>query len=339
MIIVHNYFAIKNIYIEVTDKCNMLCEYCYNQHRRKSIDIEVSYIQDLIFSLHNLAGNSVGIILSGGEFFLHKKWRSILDICDKYDLYIVTNGTLISSRIVHILKNKRVKLVFSLDSLNQGYSLRSNVDIVKRNIEIASKHVATELKVCIHRLNANRYELERMCQYANELDVDLSFDYIHGTMNGTNYELSGLEKQNVKRVIKHLVQKYPNVYADGIDAEIVCPLLNNARELSPKVTPNGDVFICQFAESQEMCIGNIYNSSFIDLVDVCNVAKSLKKIEDVMCLARQRNCTQCLVKNTCGGGCPAIYLVSKDSYLEMCEVIKEELNVKKLSMLSKFNKA
>ena len=69
-----------SVFIEITDKCNKNCSYCYN--RINQSDSQKNFIkEDLIYNLINnlnLYGNKE-IILSGGEPKIHPKFCNILD--------------------------------------------------------------------------------------------------------------------------------------------------------------------------------------------------------------------------------------------------------------------
>lgn len=104
--------------IEITNKCNLKCGYCFNESEPHS-DVFLSLVQ--IEALLKQA-DEMGVIaidFSGGEFFFHSNWRELLRLADElqFQISIHTNGTPLTDRNVEYLKNFRMGLIqISIDS-------------------------------------------------------------------------------------------------------------------------------------------------------------------------------------------------------------------------------
>ncbi len=108
-----------HVTLELTNKCNFKCRYCYNN----SSPANREEITSPIKLLEELKENGVwSIELSGGEPFLHSSINDILEFAlENFGMIgILTNGTLINEEVCRKVKKFSDKVVFQvcLDSSN-----------------------------------------------------------------------------------------------------------------------------------------------------------------------------------------------------------------------------
>ena len=88
----------KKIYIEITNICNLKCEFCPETKRTKQY-MEVEEFEKIIKKIYKYT--KLVCLHVKGEPLLHRKLEQILEILEKYNLKvnITTNGTLIKNNI------------------------------------------------------------------------------------------------------------------------------------------------------------------------------------------------------------------------------------------------
>lgn len=122
--------------MDITNFCNGECIYCFtnsikNDNFLSNNELKEDEVCNLIDEMHNLGIKSISI--AGGEPFL----KDIVKIgnynADKVNLSITSNGTILDNRIIEFLKNNKVKLTISLDTLDETISskVRKNIDLRK----------------------------------------------------------------------------------------------------------------------------------------------------------------------------------------------------------------
>ena len=98
--------------IEVTEKCNLRCKHCYLEAScEKSSMITLEQFQGLvdIFKKNHV----LNLELTGGEIFVHPQAYEILKLALKQfaTVAILTNGTVLSEKVLELLKTYKDKIV------------------------------------------------------------------------------------------------------------------------------------------------------------------------------------------------------------------------------------
>jgi len=135
----------KKIYVEITNVCNLNCEFCPVTDRKKEF-ISIENFEQIIQRIHKYT-NLVCLHVKG-EPLLHKELEDILEVLEKYNLKanITTNGTLIKEKL-NIIKNSNAvrQINFSIHSIMKNRNLDKeylndileSVEELKENIIIS----------------------------------------------------------------------------------------------------------------------------------------------------------------------------------------------------------
>jgi radical SAM protein with 4Fe4S-binding SPASM domain len=118
-----NVFYPQSLHVELTEKCNQDCYYCYNNSGANLKKTEIS--EEMLFpAISELSEKGLEVVeLTGGEPLLHPNFFNILEFCCKNIklVSVLTNGTLVDKNFVSRLKKIQNKPVFSisLDSYSE----------------------------------------------------------------------------------------------------------------------------------------------------------------------------------------------------------------------------
>lgn len=122
--------SVKNICLEITDKCNLRCDYCINSYRYKSksryvtnnMDLGIVYKSVDFLKKHSYKVDKVYISFYGGEPLLqYSKIKSCVDYAKdvlkekEHYFNITTNATLITSEKAEFFNKNNFSVLVSLD--------------------------------------------------------------------------------------------------------------------------------------------------------------------------------------------------------------------------------
>lgn len=163
----------KKIYIEITNICNLSCDFCPKTSRPAQF-MSRELFEEILRKIHGYAKFLYFHVM--GEPLLHPEIGSFLELCHKHGfrVNITTNGMLIDKAADSIITKPALRQVnFSLHSFeaNRGeYSMDSYLDKIFAFIDRSKKE--GELSICLRLWNLsedgqngrNRYILQRIEQ-------------------------------------------------------------------------------------------------------------------------------------------------------------------------------
>ena len=160
---------------ELSNYCNLSCEMCYLSVRnnipdKKRIDLDIIRKVMEESKHHNLPAVKIG---SNAEAFMHPQIVEIIDLILSYDImdvFLITNGTLLSEKIAKIIVEKELaRLSISLDAATEetfkkirGASLAEVEANIHRVIELKKKHNSPlpYIRVTFAKQESNIHEME-----------------------------------------------------------------------------------------------------------------------------------------------------------------------------------
>ena len=286
--------------IEITNRCNLNCEYCYN--RSKSIvDMPIKDVIELIQFANKSKVSK--IVISGGEASLHPEFN----ILENYlltssldsEIVIQSNG-IISKRKIENLKGFNI---VHLSFEPEGIGVRKIY--VKEIISTAQKLIDNGIYAyffaTIHSKNVDK--IDWMIEIAKNSGVEIGFNLCISKKDNKELSLS-------REVAERITRKLYGYSLDGKILRFTSPLVAVLRSQKTNfyegikggctagiaacvILPNGDVVPCPFLRVKT---GNIYEE---DLIDVWLHSK-------VFSLLRQRTlfddpCGSCEYLSYCAG--------------------------------------
>lgn len=154
---------LKNLMINITERCNLTCKHCYITEKNKS-DMPLEDIMSLTQEFHELQG--IRLILTGGEPFLYSKFRELLIKLKEIPLQkvILTNGVLISDmdeEILNLLKDNFFEIFVSLDGMEESHNDFRNAkcfnDTIEGIITLLNKEITVSINTMVHKQNLDEF--------------------------------------------------------------------------------------------------------------------------------------------------------------------------------------
>ena len=167
--------------VHITGKCNLRCKHCYIDDHATEMSFEdfrliLKQYDELIKHLRKNSKERIiaNLHITGGEPFLHSALWKILWylLCQrgKYELAFMTNGTLLSPRLIGVLKLLRIKpLQVSLDGMQQTHdALRSqgNFERVLKGLDLLHKcRFPSRVSFTAHKGNFREFpQVAQLCR-------------------------------------------------------------------------------------------------------------------------------------------------------------------------------
>lgn len=238
----------KKIYIEITNKCNLDCDFCIKNNREKKFMSLEEY--QLVLSNIKPFTNYVYLHLMG-EPLLHPYINEIIDLTNqnKINVNITTNGYLIK----RITGNKNIRQInISLHSFNEKYKL--SLDEYLNNIYLSIENMPET--IVNFRLWAGTKNYDNII---NSLESRYNKKIIPNNLG--NFKLD----KNVFVSIKHEFE-WPKIKEGG--REILQPTSGTCLALKDHIgiLSNLDVVACCLDSNGDINFGNLKHISLSEII-------------------------------------------------------------------------
>lgn len=314
---------IKSVYVEILNKCNMHCCYCYNDSSKDNLpQINQEQFLDIVELMKKYECKNIWI--SGGEPFLHPDIRNFMKICKDHclNLGIATNGSYVTDFISDICQFNPF-LQISLDStdkyLNNKYRGEKAFENAVQAIEVlnnSSYSGVISIKSTLYSENSNIESISAMikfCELNNISDVFFSPCLLQGRAENKKFLIndhilygSPVESSCVRIHYMH------SIYS----CELLGDVVNTPLNL--RITPTGDVFPCHHLPYAVFnCFEAVDDSAINQLL--INIKHNIQEL-----LSRNTNCVSCICKNECNGGCPARRIYEEEYNDMICDEIRRD---------------
>lgn len=237
----------KQVYIEITNKCNLNCPFCPNhmlEKKEMSLD-EIDYVLRDV----SLYTDTVCLHIQG-EPLLHSHFLDVVGLCNKYGLLInlTTNGVLVN-KLIEVLKHYKCFKKINI-SLQAMVNFVGNYDFYVENIN---------------------YFLTYKNKYFKEIPVNLRL--WNDKSNSVNMEIN----EYSKKVFSHIVEHH-HIFNTRIsendefewptlemcDNPIMSGCLGGKDQLG--VLVDGRVVLCCLDYLGHTNLGNIFESSLEEIL-------------------------------------------------------------------------
>lgn len=318
---------IRRIHWHLTDRCNLKCVHCYI-NVGKSKDINLQEAKKIIDQMEEL--NVLYVSLTGGEPFLREDIGEIINYLNKKRIGIKninTNGTIISQRILNILKNlyPKVRFFISLDgpepkshNLFRGVTgFKKTINGIKRtqkngfkvlintSLHIRNINQIGKMYKLIKNLNIAKWRISRPFSMGRWLENRKTFNIsLEEEVNAYKNILKWWEKDNFPFELElgsaFRIQFEPFIMKKYLPSSRLCGYYYD----SCSILPNGDVIPCGALVSQEFHFGNAINGG-IHKAWMSKKMRNFKntKICNLLKIKENKKCKKCKYLVDCGMGC------------------------------------
>lgn len=325
---------IENITLNLTDKCNLKCTFCYrydkNTNESNSFDIDVEKISQFLKIARKYTSLKPIFSILGGEPFLNKsKLISVSNIANKlgFKVMVSTNGTLVDNITAKALAQMGVEVQVSIDSSTSGINdkLRGNgcFDKSIEGVKTLVKNGVYTILSCVYQ-HANKHDLENYYNMALKLGV-----------NETRFipiKIFGRAKDNkINHVsIFELVKNANKMFNDNPEflaisnRDCFSILANTCKEATKKLScgtgtqtilihHDGSIYPCANMVWDEFKLGNIYEKDF-NFKKTWFQSEIIKEYREKTYIKNlNEKCKMCYIKNWCMGFCRGeVYSMTKD---------------------------
>lgn len=332
--------------------CNFKCTYCYSAAGRSSGQVDFSQIKpviDYLFCSSRKQARPYMINFSGGgepllSFPLIKQTIEYIESVAsgkdyKYNIGLVTNGSLITPEIVEYFKSKKIDMAVSFEILKYFQNLeRGSYDKVAANIDMM---LDMEYSFGI-RTTFTPDSVCQMTQMVEELSIrfprlkQVVFDTV---LSNEIFKTPEMLKDYCDNFLKEYFAakergKKLNIKVQSIAVETLSLIRDRACKGKIALTPMGSISICARISSPKESLydkyiyGNVENGVLnLDEEKFC-------KIIDENNIYSQDFCYNCFAKWNCGGGCRLFHQSFSPEFLKVkCNFTKQALKQELFNLL------
>lgn len=345
-------------WLYLTDNCNFRCKYCYVKKEPKRMSTET--IKDSIDQLIEIAkANSlkrIDLKLAGGEPLLALDLLEfIVDYVKQFDIeikiFIITNGSLVTPKIVKFLKKNKVMVAISLDGLQKYHDKQRVFANGNGTFKSVMKGINTFIKLkypkewMIINIVVSKYNVDGLYEVTQFLLKNkFNFSYLLFKEN----KQSKLIKPSAKKIIPELFKcfniieekMYPHLLMDILFDRINlarAPRTQNclAGQCYVAISSDGRISTCPMIKPSKYSVQKKELSKFLK-----NEPTGISKFN----INNVEECKDCHWRYICAGGCPAINyskfgkLNKKSIYCKIYKAVIPRLIHLKLVYDSKFKK-
>lgn len=298
--------SLENVYLHVTDRCNLSCVGCYSfvEHRNCRTDLPVETIRSIVDQIAECG--KPGIVISGGEPFLRKDLKDILQHIRsrKLETAVITNGTSDRERVRECLPYIDV-LNVSVDGFDRKTRFIRNegiMDSVLEFVEYFRKRIPMNLIFTLHKKNVPY--MREYIRLAESLQVSFNFSIFTVAPDHPEWKDYMLGQEELAQ-IADVINEEDDIYIadsairgqsdglEGLSCRDGCGL--GCRMIS--IAADGKVYPCHMLHDPAVCMGDLLETPLKTIwTEQAAVWEGLR-------VNSTESCRECEYRYLCGGGC------------------------------------
>lgn len=330
---------ITELTILLNQKCNFACSYCYSAKGRSSQVLDSESIKTVIdYFVVRDRGERLQIVYSGGgdpvlsfaefRYAVEYATRKAAEQGIMLSIGMVTNGSTLTDEYIEFIRRYQIELVISCDILEDVHNRqRSHYDVVAKTIDrLCDAGVSIGIRSTITPLNVKRQS--EMVEVLHERFPGIHCAAFEVVLSKDLFPKVSDLKCFYDDFIEHIfeAQRIGRKYGITVGNTII----NNVRSVKSRsclgklvVTPFGDLMACSRIASEKE---NFFDDFVYGKIKNGNIEIDTKRYSTLMNhnVYKEPECTDCVAKWHCGGGCQLARLSYSKTYMETyCEFIRE----------------
>ena len=256
------------IYIEITNICNLNCDFCPLSNREKKMMTKEEF-EKILIKIKNYT-NHIYLHVKG-EPLMHNDLDNILKIANKYDMNvnITTNGRLLENKLDIINNNKIRQLNISLHSFNDLNEIEKLLNIVDK---INNSYIS--LRLWNSKDNSEIYKLLEN-HYNTKINI-----------KGNRFKLSDKVYLDIDKLFL-----WPDINSEIISLYGTC----KGAKSQLAILVDGTIVPCCLDNNGDINLGNIFDNSIEEILnserykDLTNGFNNNKLVEELCKKCGYRN--------------------------------------------------
>ncbi len=311
---------LRNLFLEVTSRCNAKCEHCGSSCGEKipKDEIEYEYLEKTLKEIADKYDpKDILLNVTGGEPFLRKDLFKLMDYAVSlgYSWGVTSNGILIDEKLVKKMEESKMSTIsISIDGTKETHESFRKVpgafDKIIKGIKLMQKIPSIEvIQITTVANKKNIDELEDVYKLVLELGIKdwrvVNCDPIGRAKDNSDILLNAEETKRLYKFIKDKKQEGKIKISYGCSHYLGTTLEKEIRPYyficmtgltTASILSNGDIFVCpNVPRRSELIQGNIRKDSFVDVWE--------NKYEEYRHKRKTTNskCKKCSEYKYCGG--------------------------------------
>ncbi|MFH1192957.1 MAG: radical SAM protein [Candidatus Jorgensenbacteria bacterium] len=318
-----------SIWLHVSNNCNLVCPYCYiigKDGQYMSRATAKAFLDKLEITVRVHCLKAVTVRIAGGEPTLHKELICFLvsevrrRFADKgilVKLILITNGTTLNEKWLHLISSASMQLCISLDGVNEWNDRlrffrngKGTFDRVMRSIDLCA-----QLGIRPHILTTITDANIRGIPHLNKFLIDAQLPFRYGVFRDSVGNHTGYQRFSEKAM--EVLDDCYDYYARAIRerqipfahqfSDIHLDKRTHLRSCSvgfSGITINhlGQAFFCQM-QMDKNSLGTVKDKA--TLLELVWSQRVLPELQGSNVLSYE-GCRECHWALVCGGGCPGV---------------------------------
>jgi radical SAM protein with 4Fe4S-binding SPASM domain len=310
---------LNEVYLHITQKCNLACTYCYNKENLGKEDyLDFNKIIDVITKLKSVGVQK--IVITGGEPLLREDIQEVCASLQEMNITVslLTNGCLLDSKFA-VLRYVNSAIV-SLDTFNAENNSRKGLNINKLKETLLNIPVELKSKISIRAVISKKNEnsWREVESFAKENGYQFTSSILIPTCKEEIDDIPSMDKIVLSEVILNFSGNLC-----GASYRIIA------------VDSNGDIYPCQSLVKGNFKITNILRDTWFEELSQSLIVHEFANLN----VDYINKCNLCEYRYLCGGGCRAIAFNVYDSINEQVEclcTLNREIAIRKLKGLLEY---